>query len=388
MKIAVIGVPEIPSREGEIGRYCQEFYPRIAARGHQVDIFIQPEYSHQPWFVMYYYRNLRIISLISLPYKQINLLFGSALSTIWASLGNYDVIHIHDAKAGWFAWFAQIFSQSKIILTSHQLDCQPTQYSKFWRWLLPWIENIAVKNVDEVIVSSKALGEYFQQKYQICPRYLPNGVQKISDRQVKQRFRCGSSLGLQTQKYLLYLGKLTPENQPDLLLRAYQKLKPQGWKLVLAGGIGGSIKYAVQLLNLAKHEPDIIFTNELRGQDLREIIRHAGLLVASSGSLDLALPSVVLEAMAAGVPVVASDNLVYRELIGQDRGLLFQSGHLNSLLGKLQYAFAEPLKLLTMAQKAQQYTTTNHNWDRVTYGNLALYLNLAPKTTTPSVKHP
>lgn len=387
MKIAVIGVTEIPSFQGEVERYCQEFYPRIAARGHQVDIFIQPEYQQQRWFSLDYHRNVRVISLVSLPHKQINFLFCSAISTIWASLGNYDVIHIHGAKAGWFAGFAQIFSRAKIILTNHQLDCQPHQYAKIFRWLLPLLEKIAVRNADEIIVSSKALGEYFKQKYQVCPRYLPHAVQVKSDREITGSFKYGQSLGLETKGYLLYLGQLTPENQPDLLLRAFQKLKPLGWKLVLAGGIGDSVKYAVQLLSMAKHEPNIIFTNEIKGQYLTEIIQNAGLLVAPSESWDLGLPSGVLEAMAAGVPVLASDTLVYRELIGEDRGLLFQSGHLNSLIGKLQYAFAEPWALSAMGQKAQNYITINHNWDRVTYGNLALYLKSIPQISPPLVQH-
>ena len=55
MKIAIIGVPGIPAKQEGIGRYCQELYPRIVARGHQVDLFVQAKYHRHPWFSIYYY---------------------------------------------------------------------------------------------------------------------------------------------------------------------------------------------------------------------------------------------------------------------------------------------------------------------------------------------
>lgn len=174
MKIAVIGVKRIPTNQGEIERYCQEFYPRIAARGHQVDLFVQPSLDLQPLLSVGYYQNVRVIALTPLPSKQIGFMFSSALSTIWATLGNYDVIHIQGMKAAWFSWFPQLFSDSKIIVTSHQLDLDfdRTKWGKVFRWLSSLMERSAVKNADEVVVISKPLRQYFQHKYHISPRSI------------------------------------------------------------------------------------------------------------------------------------------------------------------------------------------------------------------------
>ena len=390
MKIAVIGVKGIPANQGEIERYCQEFYPRLAARGHQVDIFVQPQYNQQPWFSVGYYYNVRVIALASFPQKKIGFMFSSALSTVCASLGNYDVIHIQSTKAAWFSWFPRLFSGSKIIVTSHQLnlDSHETKWRKVFHWLLPLTEKTAVINADEIVVTSKALGQYFKQKYNIHSRYIPNAPRSYNKKDLQDlQFSYGKSLRLESKQYILYLGKLTPENRPDLLLEAFEKLEPKGWKLVLAGGIGNSMKYAIELLDLAIENPNIIFTNEIRGQHLAQIISNAGLLVVPTNGEDLRLPLTVLEAMREKVPVLANDNRVYQELIGKDRGLLFQSGKLDSLIEKLQYAFSEPTELMAMAQKAQTYITINHNWDRVTYGNLSLYLKITAEMNSPSVQH-
>jgi glycosyltransferase involved in cell wall biosynthesis len=390
MKIAVIGVKGISSSQGEIERYCQEFYPRIAARGHQVDIFVQPEYNQQPWFSVGYYHSVRVIALASFPRKQISFMLSSALSTIWASLRDYDVIHIQSTKAAWFSWFPQLFSDAKVIVTSHHLDLgdRDNKWGQVFGWLLSLMERSAVRNADEMVVVSKALGAYFQHKYNIQPRYIPNAPGSYRQKDLQDlQFSYGKSLGLESKRYLLSFGQLTPENQPDLLLKAFQKLEPKGWKLVLAGGIGNSTQYVAELLGLARENPNIIFTNEIRGQHSAQIISNAGLLVVSTDGKDLGLPLAVLEAMREKIPVLASDNPVYQELIGGQRGLLFESGKLDSLVDKLQYALSEPAQLMTMAQKAQTHITIHHNWDRVTYGNLSLYLKLTAQMNSPSVQH-
>ncbi|MGD1920761.1 MAG: glycosyltransferase family 4 protein [Pleurocapsa sp.] len=387
MKIAVIGVKGIPSDRGDIERYCQEFYPRIAGRGHQVDLFVTPALNQHPWFSVGYYHNVRVIALAPLPPKQTGFMLSSAFSTVWARLGGYDVIHIQGVKAAWFSWFPHLFSNSKIIVTSHQLDiyCHHTKWDKVFCWLSSLMEKTAIRSADEVVVISKALGEYFHNKYKITPRYIPNapGICEQKD----SEFTYGASLGLTPKKYFLYLGKLTSENRPDILIRAFQKLQPQGWKLIIAGGVDNSMKYAIELLRLAKENQNIIFNNEIKGQHLAEIINGAGLLVMPTDGSDLGLPLTVLEAMKKKIPVLASDNRVYRRLIGEDRGLLFESGNLEDLLKKMQYALSEPSILATMAQKAQTYVTINHNWDRVTYGNLSLYLKITEKIDSSAMQH-
>lgn len=383
MKIAVIGVKGIPAKQGEIESYCQEFYPRIAERGHQVDIFVQPEYSQKSWFSVYSYDNVRVIALASLP-RRLNFLVSSALNTIWATLENYDVIHIQSMKAAWFSWFPQLFSTSKVIVTTHQLDCQPTKCRKLARWLRPWIERTAVKNADELVVVSKALGEYFQKKYRVSSHYIPNVP--TSYFQTKESFEYGKTLGLESKRYFLYLDKLTPENRPDLLLKAFQQLQPQGWKLVLAGGIGTSVKYAMQLLAIAKPDPNIIFTNQIQGRYLAEIMHHASLLVVPANGFNLKSPLNLLEAMRGGTPVLASDTAVHRELIGSDRGLLFDSENLDSLITKLKYVLTQP-SLMTMTQKAQTYIANNHNWNRITHRHLSLYLKVTAMSKINPIRY-
>ncbi|MEM8677053.1 MAG: glycosyltransferase family 4 protein [Cyanobacteria bacterium P01_G01_bin.67] len=378
MKIAVIGAKDLTVKPEVIDRYCQELYPKIAARGHQVDLFVQPSY-HQPCFSINYYHQIRVIALLSIPGKQLNFLLNSALNTIWATLGNYDVIHIHGMASAWFSWFPQLFSGSSIVVTCHQLDCRQTKWRRLWRGLLPHMEKIAVRNANEIIVTSKALTNYFRQRYDIYPQYIANAPASY-DLPLNHRDSCNRSLGLHNQKYLLYWGQIEPDHRIDLLIRAFQKLQLYNWRLVITGAIDIDPGYASNLLSIAKlqgNQDNIIILGDIRGNALAELIRSSSIFVDPSTGIDLNLSMTMLEVMRQGIPILASDTIAHRQLLNDNRGLLFKSGQLDSLVRQLEYAIEQPDLLQAMAKKAQHYIAVNHNWDKVTYQNLFLYMQLS-----------
>jgi glycosyltransferase involved in cell wall biosynthesis len=133
---------------------------------------------------------------------------------------------------------------------------------------------------------------------------------------------------------------------------------------------------------MARQQNNIIFTGEISGNFLTELVRGAGIFVEPSEGNNLSSSVGMLEAMREGIPIVASDTITNRKLIGRDRGLLFKAGQFDSLLIQLEYAMSRPNLLMTMAKKAQTYIAVNHNWDKVIYKNLFLYLQLTSKIPT------
>jgi len=377
MKIAVIGARGIPTKYGGIERYCQELYPQIVIRGHEVDLYIQPSYHHQPWFSTFIYQKIKVIALPSFPDKRFKLL-NSAINTVWATFGNYDVIHIHGIAAAWFAWFAQAFSNSSIIMTCHQLPNNMPSHRAFYG-LSAWLEKMAVTHVDEIIVTSQELSGYFFYKYGVDSQYIANAPTRYAAE--NSNYSCRQAFGLDQNKYLLYLGTFEPNQKLDLLIEVFQKLKLPKWKLVLAGDISHSFQYTIKLLRIANQQDNIIFTGEIGGNFIEELVRGADIFVNPSQSDDLSSSVAMLSAMREGVPVVASDTLNHRQLLGRDRGLLFRSGQFDSLSIQLKYAMSRPNLLSTMAKKAQTYIAIHHNWDKVIYQNLFLYLQLTTKTS-------
>ena len=384
MKIAVIGIEKISINLGKIEQHCQELYTKIAARGHQVDIFASTSNQRYSWFSVRYYKNIRIITLLFASKRHLFGLFNTAFSTIWATFSNYDVIHIYGVKNALFAWFARLFNVTKIVLTCCQLDYPKHHKNKFWLTLCRWIEKQIVRHADEIIVDSKALKTYFRQQHNIEANYIPNAPRSLVANE--RTFDYGKALGLKARKYIICLGKLEPDCKPDLLIEAFQKLKPSDWKLVFIGDIGNHLQYTSRIMAGAQLNK-VIFINDTQGYASVEMISHAGLLVAPSNEVNLKFPLGMLEVMREGIPVIASDITIHQEIIGRDRGLLFSAGQSESLFTQLKYALSEPTSLQPTMEKAQTYVSINHNWDRVVYKNLFLYLKTTLKIANQSRKY-
>lgn len=376
MKIAVIGAKGLPAKQGGIEHHCHELYSRIVKQGHSVDLFARSSYTDS----LHHYdvEGIRVLPMPSLKFKGVDALLSSALAAVASSRMNYDIVHFHALGPALFSWIPKFTSFAKVVVTCHGLDWQRAKWSGASSNLLHQGEKTAVNCADGLIVVSEELRSYFMQTYGRETSYIPNAPAKFA--QSDPNFSYGTSLGLEQKRYILFLGRLVPEKRPDLLIQAFQALKPLGWKLVLAGGVSDTDRYASKLVDIAANNTDVVFAGQLNGTRLAEIVRGAGLFVLPS-ELE-GLPLAMLEAMQEGVPVVASDIPPHQQLLAEGRGLLFQSGNLDSCVHSLNWAIQNSQKLPAMAQDAQNFVESKYNWNYVTAETLRLYANLGASSDT------
>jgi glycosyltransferase involved in cell wall biosynthesis len=173
-----------------------------------------------------------------------------------------------------------------------------------------------------------------------------------------------------------------PEKRPELLIEAFQALKPLGWKLAIVGSTSDTNSFAQQIGNLTNGNPDVVFTGQLYGKHLAEIVRGAGFFVLPSDVEGL--PLAMLESMREGVPVVASDIPPHRQLLGEGKGMLFPPGDLESLILALDSAIQRPEELAIMAKEAQKCVEANYNWDKITTETLRLYETISSNSVNSS----
>ena len=363
MKIAVIGSKGLPPKQGGIEHHCAEIYARMVEQGHTVELYGRSSYTQASWREPCTYKGVNVRSIPSLPLRGLDALVTSAVAAIAASLAKNDVIHFHALGPSLFSWIPRILSpHSKVVMTCHGLDWQRTKWGKISSTLIRLGEQIGTACSHEVVAVSKDLKPYFQQVYNRSVTYIGNGPAHYPDSDVN--IEGVESLGLQPQKYVLFLGRLVPEKCPHLLIQAFQSLRPLGWKLAIVGGTSDTSTYTSKLMRLAEHNPDIIFTGELRGQRLANVVRCAGLFTLSS-ELE-GLPLALLEAMHEGVPVLTSDIPVHRELVGGDRGQLFRVNDLSDFITQMQWSMDHLPEMKHRATQAQQYVIENYSWDTIT----------------------
>lgn len=176
-----------------------------------------------------------------------------------------------------------------------------------------------------------------------------------------------------TQPYILYYGGLEENKNIDLLLHSFAKVttKHPDLKLVIAGkefklGWDGKPKpntpSAMRLLELLgdlKLQHKVVFTGEIKQAHLPIILHNADCFVSLSGYEGFGLS--VLEAITAGVPVVASNKSSYPEVLGKG-AILVDPKDLDQVSDKIKQVLQDS-SLQQRLIKAGQSQASNFSWD-------------------------
>jgi len=386
MRIAVIGSKGLPPHQGGIEHHCAEIYPRIVGAGHSVDLYARSSYNHNG--AIKSYQGVRVITIPSIQIKGVDALACSAIASLMVLHKSYDIIHFHALGPSLFTPLPNVFSGAKVLTTCHGLDWQRAKWGAFSSRVIKRGERNAVKYSDRVIVVSEALQTYFLRQYALQTTYIENAP--VPYAQSDSQARYVRTLGLQPSQYMLFLGRLVPEKRVDLVLKAFQRMQQQqqtkDWKLVLVGNTSDTGSYTAQLLQLASNHPNIVFTGELQGARLAEVVRNAGLFVLPS---DIeGLPLALLEAMQEKIPAIVSDIPVHRQMIGTDRGLTFRAGDVTDLQTKLSWALSNTYRMKQMAANAMRYVQLHHNWDNISRKYVDLYESLLTRQSVPTRRVP
>ena len=178
------------------------------------------------------------------------------------------------------------------------------------------------------------------------------------------------SLELEPNHYLLFLGRFVPEKRLEWVVDAFRELGRRDLALVLAGEASG--EYAVSIRERAEGLR-CLFPGVVQGDDKEALLRGACLAVLPS-ELE-GFPIFLLEAMARGLPCLASALSPHCELLGEGRGFVFERR--NELAVRLGEALgAGEDERLAMAKRARRHVESHHDWDRVVEATEQVYANL------------
>ncbi len=188
-------------------------------------------------------------------------------------------------------------------------------------------------------------------------RVVPMGVEAPSGDRARGRAR----FGMLQRTTALYLGRLVPVKGVELLLAAL----PPSLDLVVAGEgpLGGSLRGAAVPLG-----PRVRFVGEVRGAAKHDLLAAADLLVVPSRALPdgrtEGTPTVLLEGLAAGLPVIATRVGGAPEVIRDDVDGLLVTPTAPALRQALDRLAEDPSLRERLAANAR-HTGDRHLWPAV-----------------------
>jgi glycosyltransferase involved in cell wall biosynthesis len=176
---------------------------------------------------------------------------------------------------------------------------------------------------------------------------------------------------VQRQRQALFLGRLHPKKQVDLLLRLWAELRPPGWQLLIAGE--GEPGYEQQLRALVAErglQSQVRFLGLVSGEAKQRLLAESQLFLQPS--LQENFGFAVAEALAAGLPALTCQGMPWSELRERDCGWWVPADPA-AVGAALSLALALPAeRLAAMGERARQLAS-GYGWRATAEQSLALY---------------
>ena len=282
----------------------------------------------------------------------------AALLPIWAMAmfvvtarlaARHDVIHAHWSVCGLIGGIVGGLSGTPATTTLHGTDVDWAERFVLFRWIL----RLCLAVNGRVVAVSSAMAERLQMQW---PQRHTK-IQTVYNGIAPEFFAAATRRSGVRKDSIVFavVGSLVESKHVDQTIHAFHRIVKEGHpvRLVIAGDgpLDAALKHQAHRLNLNRH---IKFFGAITPEQVAQLMARVDVLVLSSAHEGR--PTVVMEAMAAGAAVVASDIDGVRELINhRQTGLLFPPGDIRGLCRHLNALVQQPKTIHLLAQRAQRW---------------------------------
>ncbi len=299
-----IGIACYPVYGGS-GAVATELGLALAQRGHEVHFISYAQPFRLPYFVeRVFYHEVELPSHPLFEHPPYSLALAAAMHST-AVRRDLDIIHAHyavpHATSAWIARQMLGDTRTRVVATLHGTDItligQDPSFKEITRF--------SIEHADGVTAVSRYLRDETVRVFGIAPeriRVIPNFVDL--DRYNRDRQPCHrSSFVADGEKIVMHISNFRPVKRVDLVVRVFARiLREVPARLILVGD-GPERGRALQAAEEEGVQGSVLFLG--KQESVAELLACADLFLLPSESESFGL--VALEAMACGVPVVASD---------------------------------------------------------------------------------
>ncbi len=272
---------------------------------------------------------------------------------------HFDMIHVHEPLAPGVPWAALAAARGRadvrIMGTFHAYREGPNRLYRWTRRL--WRARMAL--LDGHVAVSAATASFWNQFVDLRFRLIPNGIDAHVLRSAPLAWRKAGA-------DVLFVGRLESRKGLDVLLRAWRQVERQHAlaRLTVAGAYTATEEAVHQRHVAALKLERVRFIGPQSETGLARCYQRADIVCAPARGFE-SFGLVLLEAMAAGVPIIASDIAGYRTLVTPEHeGLLVPAGDHDALAAALVALLRDPERRRCLGTQGRQ-TAQRYTWDAV-----------------------
>jgi phosphatidyl-myo-inositol alpha-mannosyltransferase len=378
MKLALVS-PYDFAYPGGVTEHVANLAEQFIARGHQVHIVAPSSDDEAEPSLSVSAPIQRIGRVVSIP-------ANGSVARITLSLRSYlqakqllqqeqfDLIHLHEPMMPALPLTVLRHSNSTNVGTFHAFRNTPLAYFYGKPILRPFFRKLHGR----IAVSSAArdfVGEYFPADYKV----IPNGIdfERFNRRyQRLPQFADG-------RPTVLFVGRLEKRKGLKFLLRAWPNVlerQPHARLVVVGRGrpLEGYRRFAARQ---GWGTDDVVFAGYVPSEDLPRYYQSCDVFCAPNTGQE-SFGIVLLEAMAAGAPIVASDIPGYRDVVAHGvQGLLVEPKNAGALADSICRLLGNP-ELRASMRHAGQYKAQSYDWPQVAGQVLDYYAEVLERRDT------
>jgi glycosyltransferase involved in cell wall biosynthesis len=275
-------------------------------------------------------------------------------------LRGYDAMWVGNAANAMFCGIPRVRG-TRVVLNVDGIERQRKKWGLAGRVWYAVGERLALHFPTAIVADADVIRDYYLERYGKPSAVIAYGA-PLLDRDPPPDLRRHGLEGVEPGRYLLYVSRLEPENQADLVIRAYRNV-PGDVPLLIVGDAPYAPAYKAVLAELALSDQRVRLTGGIYGDGYRDLQRAAMAYIQAT-SVGGTHPALI-EAMGAGNLVLAFRTPENVEVTA-GTGLLFGdadelSAHLTSVVDDPGAPDFERLRAI-----ARQRAEAHYSWDAVT----------------------
>lgn len=299
-----------------------------------------------------------------------------------------DIYHFHDPELLPIGVLLKLFTRAKVIYDVHE-DVPKQILNKMW--LPAWsrkpmalvyvlAEKISLPFVDKVIIAENSYLENYRGRKNIVAihnypiiSYIDAANPNMERDKETGNFR------------VIYVGGVTKLRGAFELVEAMRVIKADGYRNVILYLIGPLIPPTMreELNNLIRQyglERDIYIPGPIPHENVFEVLARSHIGVAAlhpDPNYIGSLPTKLFEYMSAGLPVIASNFPLWKEIVEGNRcGLTVDPLNSEEIAQAIEYLLDHPELRQKMGENGRRAVQEKYNWEREAAKLLSLYEEL------------
>jgi glycosyltransferase involved in cell wall biosynthesis len=369
--VAIIGTRGYPSYYGGFETAVRKLAPYLAERGWDVTVYgrtgatLINDPGLDPRVRTRVTRGLETKSLSTLSYG-----LSASLDAAWR---RPDVALVMNVANGYFLPMLKARGIPSLVNVDG-IEWDRAKWGRFAKSVFRTGAKWTARHGDRLVYDSKEIGRRWKSDFGLEGEFIPYGGDEPSELAIAP--------GLTHRGYILLVARFVPENTVPQFVEAAERLSDT-YPVVIVGssGYGGEIEQKVA--ELARQKSNVQWLGHVSDDNrLLSLWQHAGVYFHghSVGGTNPAL----VQAMAAGAPVVARDTVYNREVLGEDA--LLTAPTAADIANAVSSAMGNPELLEKSSTTNVVRARAHYSWDGVNAHYEQALLNLIPSYSKVSTR--